>query len=1850
MSFRRPFFENTTDLRSLARASGSALRCSHFSLWAQVTRVAALALSSLLVLTGCYQEEEPPQDGAALPAPFRASVKLENGKLEQGVYYTQNLNVVVQVTGANMTEMYVTSTPGCTRGGLWQPIRSPFSYTLTQANAVNTVYVQFRNGGFGGPVSECLSVSITHDDIAPIMSVSSPLEASWVNSGNATALAVSGSCSEDGRYVSVVGPQGTSSVPCSAGAFTWPIDVSSASDGAVNLEFRHVDAAGNPASVVTRQLQKDTVAPSVAVISPAAGSLIDQTQHAAYAVTGTCSESGTVIITGDAAGTATCSSGSWSANLDFSSAPNGAVSISVIQQDVAGNSSAVATRSFVHQAKPVLTFTLPLAGTYVNAANAAAWTVGGDCGAEGQAVLISGAVSASATCASGQWSTSLNLTSLSDGLISLTVNHSYASGGAADPVTRNFTKDTVLPTLAIAAPATGSWITPANVASFTVSGTCSEAGRQVSVTGAVTASTACVSGTWSVDLNLTSVSDGGVNLNFTQVDLAGNSGTVSRSFNKDVSVPTVSIAAPLASAWINSANAANWLMSGSCSEEGRDINFSGAVSGSVSCMGGAWSVDLDLSGIVDGSVAITVTHADAAGNSASVSRSYSKDTVAPTLLWVSPLAGTAMDAIEAASFAIEASCEAGLNVSVSGSVSTTALCVAGVAHADLDLTGVADGTVNLTLSQTDAAGNSSSASRVFTKDTVAPAITITSPAAGSTINVAAASAFALSGTCSEPGASVEISGAVTATAACSSGSFSVVLDLSAVADGTVSLTVSQTDLVGNIGTASRSFVKDTSVPTSVSLVIAGGTEAVVSTSVTLTLAATGATQMYVTNTAGCASGGTWQAYATSRAWTLPAANSLNEVYVKFRNSALNESACVSDDIWHDTIAPTWTVGASYPSSYNSINLSPWVTFNADATDDESGVDTYEYAIGTGTSGTAQSDVLAWTEAGSSPFQVTGLSLSIGATYYLHMRVRDVAGNQLVVPHTTGWLVNIVAPVLTITSPANGLVTTEIDQPIIGACEAGRLISVSYTGDVSGPAAIVCEPNGTYRFAATSSGANGTREIELSMVDSLFGTITAQVSYDLLLTQFTHGTVWSVLNLPDGGRLIGGSFSGLSRYTTRYIAKLKASDASRVEGGFSGGFNGTVNAMVRLSNGQTLVGGAFTTYRGLIANRIALLEADGSLNLSFNSQYQANGTNDTVNALLVDGDGVWLGGAFTTYRGAVANRLTKISLASGQIDTAFSPQIGANGAGGTVNALAFGSDGGSLWVGGAFTAYRGLVANRVAKVNRDSGILDQSVSPQVGDNGAGNTVLAIAVDGADVYLGGTFTAYRTLVANRVAKIDSATGALDTNFNPATSGNGVNNTVRALAINSTHLYIGGDFTTYRGVTVNRITKVSRANFGVDTAFNPPAGGNGFSSGAVYALGLEGSSVWVGGTFVAYRGASASYLARLDTTTGEADLDISPASGATLINNAVYAFDLSRVASDDEVLMGGPFTAGPPEYTALNIARLAADDTVDTTFSPQSGANGTNNTVYAILASGDTVYVGGAFTSYRGAVANRVAKLSLSTGAPDTTFSPSSGGNGASAEIRALQLSGDGLTLYLGGNFSSYRGSAANRVAKVHAQTGALDTTFNPPTGANGANSFVYALWLDGVDLYIGGNFTTYRGTTVTRLAKVNSSSGVLNSTFHSVTTGANGIVYALRRSGDWLYLVGAFTSHRGSVANRVARVNRLNGSVDLVFNPATGGNGVAATAWVLEMDSTHLYVGGQFTSYRGQVANRLARVSLADGALDTTLSPPSGANGFNSTVYALSWNSSTARLTCGGVFTTYRGRNALYLREIASNGGL
>lgn len=102
---------------------------------------------------------------------------------------------------------------------------------------------------------------------------------------------------------------------------------------------------------------------------------------------------------------------------------------------------------------------------------------------------------------------------------------------------------------------------------------------------------------------------------------------------------------------------------------------------------------------------------------------------------------------------------------------------------------------------------------------------------------------------------------------------------------------------------------DSTPPWATAISINSGASSTSSSAATLTLTASEASEMYVTNIAGCASDGSWEPYATSKVWTLAPSSSSALVYVKYRDSALNESTCISDSISYfpSQVAPNLTV-------------------------------------------------------------------------------------------------------------------------------------------------------------------------------------------------------------------------------------------------------------------------------------------------------------------------------------------------------------------------------------------------------------------------------------------------------------------------------------------------------------------------------------------------------------------------------------------------------------------------------------------------------------------------------------------------------------------------------------------------------------------------------------------------------------------------------------------------------------------------------------------------------------------------------------------------------------------------------
>jgi hypothetical protein len=147
-------------------------------------------------------------------------------------------------------------------------------------------------------------------------------------------------------------------------------------------------------------------------------------------------------------------------------------------------------------------------------------------------------------------------------------------------------------------------------------------------------------------------------------------------------------------------------------------------------------------------------------------------------------------------------------------------------------------------------------------------------------------------------------------------------------------------------------------------------------------------------------------------------------------------------------------------------------------------------------------------------------------------------------------------------------------------------------------------------------------------------------------------------------------------------------------------------------------------------------------------------------------------------------------------------------------------------------------------------------------------------------------------------------------------------------------------------------------------------------------------------------------------------------------------------------------------------------------------TNGIVYAIVRSGDRIYVGGRFTSVRSCPpgqacgagntmkVSNVAALDATTGAAIKTWKPAVTGDGTPITT-VYALAATGGKIFIGGDFDQVAGVARTNFAAVDAITGALDPNVDAAVGTTGSKS-IRALLANGSRVFAGGYFTSVDGT--------------------------------------------------------------------------------------------------------------------------------------------------------------------------------
>ena len=1829
----------------------------------------------------------------------------------------------------------------------WHPVLHLFL-----AFAVMSSVSCSKKGGAKGS-SSSTTTAAANGATGSAIAISAPTNNSWINLNTDSAIyPVSGTCTpinENTTAIKVkVDGNEVATADCSEGAFSATIDTTGLVDGPVQIQVQIPGSGGqNVSNSVT--LTKDIQPPSIASVALSGQTSVNSTSSTSYDVTFSDANPGTIdpttlasaisfsgTNTGDCTKTVTAISPLVArVTITGCSAPTGSAGISIATSgfaDSAGNvlvsASSSGTSFQINNNIPSIAITSASGSTWINlASDSATYVISGECTEtdqtqlNGESVTLKNGASTLATglCNSGSFSINIDSTVLSESNHTLTAHVTDRSGNTAVSSALSVNRDITRPLLsAVTGPSVAS-VSSATSTSYTLTFSDANLGSlsnssidsAISITGD---SSGCVATTSGTDATSRTVSitgcngngSAGISISGTNLfDLAGNSMTVVNgpygTFTIANAGPSIGITAPAQNGWINFAsNSANYSVQGTCSAAGEMVSITidgGAITGSASCTGALFSGSVDVTGLSPGQHSVMASISQS-GLTTTATNSFKVDILEPTVTISSPAVSTVTSSI-ANSFTLTfadanptslvgATLDSAITFNGNGATCTKSVNVTSATTAVVSLTNcTGDGSPTISIGSSawsDLAGNplTAATSSSFSVDNAVPTIAITTPTDGSFINGANNSQnFAVSGTCSEAGKSVSLSlnGVSSTLGTCDGTNFSGTINTEALPSGSNTLIASVTDGAGNTGTSATVTVTkmvsspavvisstNTANPTVQSvipvtvtfsvpvidfdasdLVVSGGTVSdfaattgsVYMFSFTPTAASTGTLTISVPSSSATDAGGNSNTASNSYskifytdAPTLNGPSLTNDSTPDL--TVGNIIASLNANLYSDSGCSTTIVTAVSSGTSKILTasaISGAVNFYADVTDGAGNKSacTSAFSVTLDTTAPAAASALSWTAGSTS----TSASLAVqwsksGSADLANQKIQVYTGASCSV--ASGSLVDLnssTATSTTVTVPGTDTYTFKV-------------MSLDGAGNSS------------------ASACSGSMVVTLPPIGLSPGSFSYPLAQDLTVT-FTAvggsgGNVYSIDSGPGSIDSSTGVYTGGGSRTPGSTTVIRVTDSSNASTTVTISHtalvvNGPVNAITQDGNGSVYLGGLFSLANSVPARGFAAVNkttnalADYGLSTYFNS-------GAVIDAIAFNATHMFIGGSFTSYRGTAVNNLIKVDLTTKNLDTTFSQSSMVNGA---VNALAV--DGSYLFVGGAFTNYRSNVKGAyLAKIDTTNGNLETTSFHNTTTNHAPNGIIyALLLDGNGfIYVGGAHTQYRASGSgNSVTKVDKVTGGANPTFGSVTQ----SGTVYSLALSGSFLYIGGAMTSWRNNTNGKyLAKVSTTNAALETTSfhaNVSMAPNDIVNSL--AVSADGNSLFVGGAFTSIRNSTvAPYFAKVNIASASGPLDTT--TFHTLATDGGPNGAVKSIALDgSDVYLGGTFTTYRNSSSAAGIAKVSAATGVLDTASFHATAMGTDASLNTMAINGSTLYLGGSFVSFKGTPVQNLAKFSISNWSVDTGFTQSTGTNGI---VKAVAVTGSAV--YVGGNFTTYRGNANGlRLVKLDATTGTMDTAgFN--TAASGPNAVVNAILVNSNDLYIAGNFTTYRGNNRgLRLAKLNALTGVLDTTTFNTTasSGPDAEVHAMIFSEDKskIYIGGAMTTYRSSsYCTYMCAVAPSNGAINTaIFQGSPGGGAVLSIA----IKGNSLYIAGNFTAYEGNSKGyRLAKAYWDSGVskwkFDLNFAPATNSSGPNAAVNSIALSLDGSYLYAGGAFTSYRGSaNGYYLAKISTTNG-
>ncbi len=379
----------------------------------------------------------------------------------------------------------------------------------------------------------------------------------------------------------------------------------------------------------------------------------------------------------------------------------------------------------------------------------------------------------------------------------------------------------------------------------------------------------------------------------------------------------------------------------------------------------------------------------------------------------------------------------------------------------------------------------------------------------------------------------------------------------------------------------------------------------------------------------------------------------------------------------------------------------------------------------------------------------------------------------------------------------------------------------------------------------------------------------EIAYSRLKVTDAVGKEFSARMEPQGNQIQVLVEDSNAVYPLRIDPTFSDADWMSVNTGFPE--NTGIYDMATDSSGSLYIGGSFTQVGGVPANNIAKWNG---------SEWSAlgQGLNNTVARLTASGGDIYAGGTFTMAGGLTVNRIAKWNGSEwSALGSGLNPAASSGGIVVASPVYGIAVMGAYVYVGGYFS----VKSNGIPNLAKWDGARWSRVGDGVEPN---DLIMALAQNGSDLYVAGSFSQMNGVSAKKIAKWNgSKWSALGT-------GLGTAGLVYSMTATGSNLYIGGNFDKAGGVTVNGVAKW---NGSVWSALGTPPGFSDFFNNVASEMAVSGDNLYVGGTFSMVGGAAAQNIAKWDGDSWSA-----LGSG---VDGTVY----SLLVSGGDLHVGGRFT---------------------------------------------------------------------------------------------------------------------------------------------------------------------------------------------------------------------------------------------------------------------------------------------------------------------------------------------------------